>query len=228
MSSEKPNYLGHRSRMREKFLINSSSVLDYEVLEMLFFAASPRRDTKIIAKNLLTKFGNITNIINADKHLLKDVAGVTDSIIVSIKLIKEIIVRESKDKISNKIIINNWQKMIEYCQTNIGNLKSERLHALFLNKKYQLISDKIYGGSESANTIHINKNVIIKDALNLSTSYVILCHNHPSGNTSPSKQDILTTKKIKDSLEDIAIKMLDHIIVAANGEYYSFQKESLI
>jgi DNA repair protein RadC len=218
MSSEKPSYLGHRSKMREKFLINSNSMLDYEILEMLFFAASPRQDTKIIAKNLLTKFANITNIINIDKHLLKDVAGVTDSIIV----------RESKDKISNEIIIDNWQKMTEYCQTNIGNLKSERLHVLFLNKKYQLISDKIYGGSESANTIHIDKNVIIKDALNLSTSYLILCHNHPSGNASPSKQDTLATKKIKDSLEDVAIKMLDHIIVAANGKYYSFQKGSLV
>ncbi len=228
MNSKKPDYLGHRARMREKFLINSNSMLDYEILEMLFFSASPRRDTKPIAKNLLAKFGNITNIINADVNLLKEIPGVTNAIITSIKLIKEIIIRESRDKIENNIVINDWQKMVEYCQNNIGNLKNEKLHILFLDKKYRLISDKIYGDFEEIDNVNINQSAIIKDALNLASSSIVLCHNHPSGNPNPSKQDIINTEKIKLSLENIAIKMLDHIIVAGNGKYCDFKEESLI
>lgn len=228
MNSTKPNHLGHRARMREKLLINSNSLLDYEILEVLLFSAISRKDTKMIAKNLLAKFGSITDIINADNHLLKEVEGVTDSVIASIKLIKEIIVRESKDKIKKVNILNNWQDMIKYCQNNIGNLKYEKFHILFLNKKYRLISDKIYGESDNADSISINKNHIIKNSLNLSASYLILCHNHPSGNIKPSKADIDNTLKIKESLENIAIKILDHIIISDNSRYFSFKEQGLI
>lgn len=228
MNSTKPNHLGHRARMREKLLINSNSLLDYEILEVLLFSAISRKDAKMIAKNLLAKFGSITDIINTDSHLLKEVEGATDSAIASIKLIKEIIVRESKDKIKKVNILDNWQDMIKYCQNNIGNLKYEKFHILFLNKKYRLISDKIYGESDNADSISINKNHIIKNSLNLSASYLILCHNHPSGNIKPSKADIDNTLKIKESLENIAIKILDHIIISDNSRYFSFKEQGLI
>ena len=228
MSLNKPSHLGHRSRMREKFLNNSKSLLDYEILEMLLFSSSSRKDTKLIAKTLLIKFGSIANIINADDNLLKECSNVTDSVLVSIKLIKEVIIRESKDKVTKVNVIDNWQEMLKYCQNNIANLKNEKMHILFLDKQYKLISDRVYGGYESIDNIIINKNNIIKDALNLSCSYVILCHNHPSDNPKPSRKDISNTKKIKDYLENIAIKMLDHIIVTKSGRYYSFQEDSML
>tara|TARA_Y100000389_G_scaffold169836_1_gene176386 strand:+ start:12332 stop:12976 length:645 start_codon:yes stop_codon:yes gene_type:complete len=214
--------------MREKFLSNSKSLLDYEILEMLLFSSSSRKDTKLIAKTLLIKFGSISNIINADDNLLKECSNVTDSVLVSIKLIKEVIIRESKDKVTKVNVIDNWQEMLKYCQNNIANLKNEKMHILFLDKQYKLISDRVYGGYESIDNIIINKNNIIKDALNLSCSYVILCHNHPSDNPKPSRKDISNTKKIKDYLENIAIKMLDHIIVTKSGRYYSFQEDSML
>jgi DNA repair protein RadC len=222
-----PNNIGHRSRLRKKFLINQDSILDYELLEILLFSAHPRRDTKQISKDLLKKFGDINSIFNADENLLKEINNIGDSSLVSIKLAKEIIVRYSKNNISNKIIINNWQSMIDYCQKNIGNLKNENLHILFLDKKYRLISDRIYGELALSNNISVSKNEIIKNALNLSSSYVILSHNHPSGDPKPSKIDISNTKNIENALKHVDIKLLDHIIIASD-KYYSFQQHNLL
>jgi DNA repair protein RadC len=225
MNINKPSHLGHRARIREKFLNNHNSLLDYEILELLLFSAIPRKDTKEIAKNLLNEFGNITNIINADPSYLKEIPGISDNVITHLKIIKEIIIRAAKNKITKVNIIDNWHNMIQYCQNNIGHLQYERFHILFLNKKFHLISDKIYGEFEITNQVTLDNKYIVKTALNLSSSYVILCHNHPSGNLKPSKMDIDSTKKLKESLENVAIKMLDHIIIG-NNQYYSF-KESL-
>jgi DNA repair protein RadC len=226
MNINKPSHLGHRARIRKKFLNSSNSLLDYEILELLLFSAIPRKDTKEIAKNLLNEFGDITSIVNADISHLKEISGISDNVVAHFKIIKEIIIRGAKSKITKVNIIDNWHNMIQYCQNNIGHLQYERLHILFLNKKFHLISDKIYGEFETTNHVAIDHKYIIKMALNLSSSYVILCHNHPSGNLKPSKIDIISTKKLKEALENVAIKMLDHIIIG-NNQYYSF-KESLV
>lgn len=221
------NNLGHRSRVRKKFLQSFGEELhDYELLEILLFAASPRQDTKQLAKKLIEKFGDISAVVNADMLALKDVEGVGEAAITQIKIIFRIIQRVLKNSAKTKPVLNNWQAVLDYAVASLKNLNHEVFRVLFLDKKHQLIEDELLGIGENDH-VFVSAKTIAKKALILHAASVILLHNHPAGEAKASASDIKTTKEISYVLKNLDIKVLDHLIIAKD-KCFSFVAEGLL
>ncbi len=226
-SKENPHYLGHRKRVKTKFLKDSSNFIDYELLELLLFSSHPRKDVKILAKTLLAEFGSINAILGADVESLKKIPDVNDNVIISLKLITEIITRTSKQKIINKPIIESWKQLCDYCQITMKNLKEEQFRILFLDKKHYLIADELIksGGIEN---VEVDLKDIVKKTLNFFATSVILLHNHPNLDCKPSRADITNTKNISNTLKTFNVAVYDHLIIGKNGEIFSFKSEGIL
>lgn len=221
------NNLGHRSRVRKKFLQSLGEELhDYELLEILLFAASPRQDTKLLAKKLIEKFGDISAVVNAEVLALQEVEGVGEAAITQIKIISRIIQRVLKNSVKMKPILNNWQAVLDYVSASLKNLNHEVFRVLFLDKKHQLIEDELLGIGENGH-VFVSAKTIAKKALILHAASVILLHNHPTGEAKASASDIKTTKEISTVLKNLDIKILDHLIIA-KGACLSFAAEGLL
>jgi DNA repair protein RadC len=219
--------IGHRQRVREKFLNSLGKELhDYELLEILLFAANARQDTKSLAKKLIAKFGDISGVVNADVNLLKEIDGVGEGVVTSIKIISEIINRVLKNSAKIKPVLNNWQAVLDYSSALLRNLNYEVFRVLFLDKKHQLIEDELLGIGEN-DYVAVSSKAIAKKALLLNASSIILMHNHPAGELKPSNADIKTTNEIILALKNLEIKILDHLIIGGSG-YFSFREEGLI
>lgn len=219
--------VGHRQRVKTKFLNSLGKELhDYELLEILLFAANARQDTKPMAKKLIAKFGNISAVVNADIELLKEVENVGDGAVTSIKVVGEIINRVLKDGVKEKPVLNNWQSVLDYSQALLKDLSYEVFRVIFLDKKHRLIEDELLGIGEN-DFVQVSSKAIAKKALLLNASSVILMHNHPSGQVRPSKADIQTTNDIIDALKNLEIKVLDHLIIGGT-DYFSFKEDGLI
>jgi len=219
--------IGHRKRIRTKFLASLGKELhEYELLEILLFAAIPRQDTKLIAKNLLAKFGNISAIINTTPETLKTVDGIGDAAVVNLKIIAEIIERVLKNRAKAKPVLDNWQAVTNYAHAALANLTYEVFRVLFLNKKFELIEDELLGIGENDH-VQISIKSLVKKTLLLNASSIILLHNHPSENLQPSASDIKTTNEICAALKPLNIAALDHLIVSKNG-IFSFKEEGLL
>lgn len=222
-----PSNQGHRSRIRKKFLTSLGDELhDYELLEILLFAANPRQDTKPLAKNLVAKFGDISGVINSNLELLREVEGMGDAGIVQIKIISQIISRVLKNSVGSKPVLNNWQAVLDYAYATLKNLNYEVFRVLFLDKKYRLIEDELMGIGENDH-VFVSAKSIAKKALLLGASSVILMHNHPSGELQASLSDIQTTKEITAILKGLEVKILDHLIISPQG-YFSFKENNLL
>lgn len=225
---DKPHYLGHRKRVKDKFLKSDSTHLkDYELLEILLFSTHPRIDTKTLAKKIIEKFGSINELINSDPKLLQESQEFSENLRVLIKIIQEIIKRNFFQKIDKKIIINNWEALLSYCQIQFFNLKHEEFRILFLDKKHQLI-ENYHHNEGSIDNVQVDIEKIAKKAIMLTASSVILTHNHPTGEVNPSKNDILTTEKILKTLNILNIKVFDHLILGPQNQYYSFKENGLL
>lgn len=228
-TTDKPHYLGHRKRVKEKFLKSDpKSFLDYELLEILLFSTHPRKDTKIIAKNIINDFENIDNLLDQDLNYLLENENINENSLILIKIIKEIIHRKFLQRISEKPIFDDWNCALNYCKLQLSNLKNEEFRILFLDKKHQLIED--YRHNDGLNDqVEIDISKIVKKAALLSINATILYHNHPTGELKPSKNDIITTQKIKKALETINVKTYDHLIIGnSKDEYYSFKEHGLL
>jgi DNA repair protein RadC len=222
-----PSHQGHRSRIRKKFLTSLGDELhDYELLEILLFAANPRQDTKPVAKNLIAKFGDISGVINSNPELLREIEGVGDAGIVQIKIISQIISRVLKNSVAAKPVLNNWQAVLDYAFATFKNLNYEVFRVLFLDKKHQLIEDELMGIGEN-DQVFVSTKLIARKALLLCASSVILMHNHPAGELRASNCDIQTTNEIASVLKGLEIKILDHLIIAPNG-HFSFKENGLL
>ena len=225
--TQTPDHLGHRSRVRKKFLASPAAELhDYELLEILLFAAHPRQDTKPIAKKLIAKFGDISAVINADIDCLKELEGMGEAGITQIKIISKILQRVLKNSAKAKPVLNNWQAVVDYASLLLKNLNYEVFRVLFLDKKHQLIEDELLGIGENDQVL-VSTKAVAKKALLLSAKSVILLHNHPSGELRASASDIKITKEIIAALRGLEIEVLDHLIISPNG-YFSFKEGRLI
>jgi DNA repair protein RadC len=211
-SKEKPHYLGHRERMRKKFVLNKDAVLDYELLEILLFSVFSRRDTKEIAKKILQNFGSIRETIFASYSELKKINGIGNSTAVLICAVREIFNRMSLEKVSESKIITSSEHVIEYYKNIFWNEKQEQLRIMFLNNKNRLLSDKVLQIG-TVNQTAIYPREIIHKALEYGASAMIMVHNHPSGDPHPSRQDVIITKMIKDVAQKLDIDLLDHLII---------------
>ena len=220
---------GHRKRLKERFFKSPiRTVPDYEILEMLLFYVIPVRDTKSIAKLLLKKFGSLAGVINAEEIQLDEIKGIGQSVAIYFKLLKDFFSRLhiSNDFEKKVHILNNWNAVINYCNLTMGFQKTECFKILYLNVKNALIYEEVidYG---TVDRIAIHPREIVKNALIHSASAVILVHNHPSGEITPSKQDMELTDMIVSGLKSVNITVHDHIIVSHN-DYYSFKSNDLI
>lgn len=229
MSDDKPDYLGHRQRLRDRFLSdNGKSMPDYELLELVLTIAIPRRDVKPLAKKLIAKFGNFANVINAPIEELLAFEGLKETSVCALKLIKEGAIRTSWQSFSNfdAPVINNWDAMIDYCRTSLAHQKNEEFKIIFLNSKLVVIGEESQARG-TVDQVSIHPREVIKSAMDKGASAIILVHNHPSGNVTPSKADIEITKKIKMAAEVVDIRILDHIIIS-KSDCYSFSENRLI
>lgn len=224
---KKPHYLGHRKRLKERFLLSKKGTLpDYELLEILLFAATPRGDVKPLSKDLISRFGSFAKVISASAEELGKIKGINDSVIAQFKVIQESVERLLKEEVVEQTVLQSWKALVDYCRVSMGQLKKEQFRILFLNKKNVLISDEL----QEAGTVDqtpVYPREVVKRALELEASAVILVHNHPSGDLTPSKADINVTRQIQQGLEVVGITLHDHIIVSA-ANHYSFKTYGLI
>ena len=215
--AETPHYHGHRERLRERFYAAGPEALsDYELLEMALFPALPRRDTKPLAKALLKTFGSFAEVIHAPVARLREVEGIGEASINQIKLLAAAADRVAKGEIRRKIALSSWNDVIEYCRTGMAFADKEQFRLLFLDKRNQLIADEIQQTGTVDHT-PVYPREVIKRALELSATALILVHNHPSGDPTPSQADIQMTKAIVQIATPLGISVHDHIIVGKNG-----------
>jgi DNA repair protein RadC len=216
-SAETPHYHGHRERLRERFRgAGPDALSDYELLEMVLFTAKSRGDVKPLAKTLIKKFGSFAEVIHAPEALLREVDGVGDKTITELKLIAAAAHRIAKGQLQRRTILSSWNDVIDYCRTSMAFADKEQFRILFLDKRNQLIADEVQQTGTVDHT-PVYPREVIKRALELSATAVILVHNHPSGDPTPSQADIRMTKAIIDIAGPLGISVHDHIIVGKNG-----------
>jgi DNA repair protein RadC len=216
-TAETPHYHGHRMRLRERFHSAGPDALsDYELLEMVLFAAQPRRDVKPLAKSLLKKFGSFAEAVHAPETLLREVDGMGEASINQLKLIAAASSRIAKGKLSQRTLLSSWNDVIAYCRTSMAFADKEQFRLLFLDKRNQLIADEVQQVGTVDHT-PVYPREVIKRALELSATAIILVHNHPSGDPTPSSADIQMTRAIIDIAAPLGVSVHDHIIVGKNG-----------
>jgi DNA repair protein RadC len=215
--AEAPHYHGHRMRLRERFHgAGPDALSDYELLEMVLFRSLPRGDTKPLAKILIRKFGSFAEVIHAPETRLREVDGVGDATVTNLKLIAAAASRIAKGQLKQRAMLSSWNDVIDYCRTSMAFADKEQFRILFLDKRNQLISDEVQQTGTVDHT-PVYPREVIKRALELSATAVILVHNHPSGDPTPSQADIQMTKAIINIATPLGISVHDHIIVGKNG-----------
>jgi DNA repair protein RadC len=215
--AEAPHYHGHRERLRARFREAGADALsDYELLEMVLFRAQPRRDVKPLAKALITKFGSFAEVVNAPAVRLAEVGGLGEAAITEIKLMAASASRVAKGAIKDRVALSSWSSVIDYCRTAMAFADKEQFRILFLDKRNQLIADEVQQTGTVDHT-PVYPREVVKRALELSATAIILVHNHPSGDPAPSSADIQMTKSIVDIAGTLGISVHDHIIVGKNG-----------
>ena len=215
--AETPHYHGHRERLRERFHTAGPDALsDYELLEIALFPALPRRDTKPLAKSLLKTFGSFAEVIHAPVARLREIDGIGDASINQLKLIAAAVSRVAKGEVKQRTALSSWNDVIDYCRTSMAFADKEQFRLLFLDKRNRLIADEVQQTGTVDHT-PVYPREVIKRALELSATALILVHNHPSGDPTPSQADIQMTKAIIDIATPLGISVHDHIIVGKNG-----------
>lgn len=216
---EPPSYLkDHRKRLRERFSEGGADALpDYEILELVLFRAQPRIDVKPLARRLISVFGSFNDVISADPKRLEDVKGVGPSVVSEIKIVEAAAHRLAKSKLLERPLISSWDAVVIYCRTTMAHLDLEQFRVLFLDRKNRLISDEKQGQG-TIDHVHVYPRNVIKRALDLSASAMILVHNHPSGDPTPSDDDINMTRAIESAATPLNIVLHDHLIIGKSNE----------
>ncbi|MBX3512757.1 MAG: DNA repair protein RadC [Xanthobacteraceae bacterium] len=214
---EAPHYHGHRERLRSRFRESGPAALaDYELLELVLFRAVPQRDVKPLAKELIERFGSFAEVISAPAALLKEVDGVGEAIVTELKVVEAAAQHLAKGRIKSKKVLSSWSAVIDYCRTSMAFADKEQFRILFLDKRNQLIADEVQQKGTVDHT-PVYPREVVKRALELSATAIVLVHNHPSGDPTPSRADIQMTKTIIDVARPLGIEVHDHIIVGKEG-----------
>lgn len=227
ISDGKPSYLGHRQRLKDRFdTSGDNGFQDYEFLELFLFRSIPRRDTKELAKTLIQKFGSFSEVLSASKKELLDVDGVGPSVVTDLKLVRAAAERLSREELRGREVLGSWSAVLEYCRIAMAYETKEQFRIIFLDKRNRIISDEVQQEGTVDHT-PVYEREIVKRALELSATALILAHNHPSGDPQPSRADIDMTKKIVDAAGKLGIVIHDHIIIGKDG-HASFRGLGLI
>lgn len=215
--STSPHYHGHRERLRKRFQVSRGQALsDYELLELFLFFSVPRQDTKPLAKRLLEEFETFESLAFASPERLCNVPGVGPTVALAINLFGEMQVRQARQKIAIKPLLDSWERVVDYCRAKSGFQENENLHVLFLNAKNRLMSDEILTTGTVDQTGFYVRN-ILKRALDLQATALILVHNHPSGDPTPSAEDIEETRRLQQAATLMGLTLHDHLIITKTG-----------
>jgi len=222
----KPHYHGHRQRLRERLLEGGTDPLpDYELLEFLLYSARPQGDTKPLAKELIKHFGGFAAVLSADRAALADF-GLKDPTIAALIAVRAAAARMLKGEIADRPVISNWQALIDYCTARIGFAAAEEFHLLFLDRKNALIADERQQQGTVDHT-PVYPREVVKRALELNATAIIMVHNHPSGDVTPSRADIEMTKQVREAAKAVGIALHDHLVIG-RGKHASFRSLGLI
>lgn len=222
-----PDYHGHRDRLRSRFLNSGAdSLQDYELLELLLFSVIPRRDTKPIARALIKRFGSFGEAISAPPEELMEVEGIKEVAAVSLKAVQAAAQRLLQTKVKGQPVISSWNDLLAYCTAQMAYNATEQFRVLYLDRKNRLITDEAQAEGTVDHT-PVYPREVVKRALELNASAVIMVHNHPSGDPTPSRADIDMTRKVKDALAAVSITLHDHIVVSRGG-HVSFKTQGLL
>lgn len=208
---------GHRARLRQRFRqAGPDAIADYELLEMILFGALPRGDTKPLAKQLMVRFGSFAGVVNAAPERLMEIDGVGARVVDEIKMVRAAALRLMKGEIMGRQVLGSWTAVIDYLKAAQGHDDRERLRILFLDKKNQLIADEVQQeGTVDHTPVYVRE--VVRRAIELAATAVILVHNHPSGDPTPSRADIDMTRQIIDAARPLGITVHDHVIVGRHG-----------
>ncbi len=218
---------GHRARLRARFLAGGAdAVAEHELIEMVLFLALPRRDTKPIARALLARFGSYAGAISAAVPDLLAVEGLGEAGVAALKTVQAAAQRLAKAEVLYRPVLSNWERLMEYLQSVLAREKIEQFRVLFLDNHNRLLADEAQG-TGTVNHTPVYPREVIKRALELHATAFILVHNHPSGDPSPSREDVEMTKEIKRAANVLSIVLHDHVIVG-NGQWLSFRKAGLL
>ncbi|PRZ49478.1 RadC family protein [Tritonibacter scottomollicae] len=223
-----PSYIkDHRARLRARFMSGGADAMpDYELLELILFRSIPRKDVKPLARALLDQFGDFNRVVSASPERLSKMSGIGDAVICDLKVIQSAAQRMSRARIMQRQVISSWDALLDYCHTTMAHRETEQFRVLFLDRKNVLIADEEQAEG-TVDHVPVYPREVAKRALELNASAIILVHNHPSGDPTPSQSDIAMTRKIEMALEALSITLHDHLIIGASAEL-SFRSDGLL
>lgn len=222
-----PHFHGHRSRLRARFRDSGTEAIsDYELLELVLFRAIPRRDVKPLAKTLIATFGSFAEVISASPARLAEIKGLGTAAITDLKIVHSAAIRLARGQVRKRPVLSSWSSVIDYCRTTMAFAEKEQFRVLFLDKRNQLIVDELQQTGTVDHT-PVYPREVVKRALELSATALILVHNHPSGDPTPSHADIEMTRTIVEVAKPLGIAVHDHIIVGRDG-HASFKGLKLV
>lgn len=221
------DHVGHRKRLRDRFLKGDEKGMpDYELLELILFGVIPRGDTKPLAKKLLKACGGFSGLLQADEEKLKAIPGVGEATIVALKAVHEAACRLLREETNTQPVLNSWKSIINYCHARMSHLSIEQFRLLFLDQKNKIIADEVQQQG-TINRTPVFPREIVKRTLELGATSVIMVHNHPSGDPTPSQADIDITRQVIKAAQELEIHVLDHLIIGRFG-HTSLREKRLI
>jgi DNA repair protein RadC len=227
-TGKQPSYIkDHRQRLRARFIAGGADAMpDYELLELVLFRAIPRRDVKPLARDLMDRFGDFNRVISAPEARLRDISGVGDAVVVELKVIEAAAQRLARAKVLQRHIVSSWDALIDYCHTAMAHRETEQFRVLYLDRKNILIADEEQGKG-TVDHVPVYPREVAKRALELNASALILVHNHPSGDPTPSTSDIEMTEQVAKACDALGLTLHDHLIIGKSAEL-SFRSEGYL
>ena len=224
---ETPHFHGHRERLRKRFMEGGEEALaDYELLELLLFQANARGDVKPLAKSLIERFDGFAGVISAAPEALREVKGVRDATIAVLKSVRAAAVRLTREEALEKPVISSWDRLTAYCRASMAHDRTERFRVLFLDTKNKIIHDEVQQ-TGTVNHTPVYPREVVKRALEVGATAIIMVHNHPSGDPTPSKADIEMTREVQRAAASLGIVLHDHVIISRAG-HNSFKSLGLL
>ncbi|MGE5514331.1 MAG: RadC family protein [Bacteroidota bacterium] len=224
--ADKAHYLGHRERLRERFLAEPDALPDYEVMELVLASVIPRKDTKPLAKALIDEFGGFAEVLAQPPHVLQAFNGLSATAAAYLKVVEHAAQRMLKCQMIDRPVISSWNSLLDYCTAAMARRPVEQFRLLFLDRKNTLIADELQQEGTVDHT-PLYPREVVKRALELNASAIIMVHNHPSGDPTPSKADIEMTRTVRDALRAVGITVHDHLVVGRRG-HTSFKSVGLL
>lgn len=223
-----PSYIKeHRKRLRARFFDGGADAMpDYELLELVLFRAIPRQDVKPLARRLIEIFGDFPHVLAAPKGRLLDVDGVGDAVVQEVKIVEAAAHRMARGQVLNRHVVTGWDDLVRYCQTAMAHRSTEQFRVLYLDRKNVLIADEAQA-SGTVDHVPVYPREVVKRALELEASALILVHNHPSGDPTPSAEDIAMTENIRLAAEALGLVLHDHLVIGKSREI-SFRSEGYL